>query len=1309
MSGKIAIRRAGCFFPTLCLVAVVIFFGLLTWLSVVGLPDFVLRSLEETVEKEAGIRLHVRAIRLKPTSGLAAKLYDIRVEAPAPGLPEASIRKMLVQYRWHELMRGHYKGAVLTIEEGSVTQPVIQEPGAELKLTGLNGNLTLSEETEKPVLETRLHGNFQGIDLHLHALLPLPSAEDGGDVPPEEQSEGGIAEDIAPVLLTIYQEIKRQQWEKAPQIRLSYRQEGEKQRVRLRADLPSYEWQDSFHFRDAHADMEMQDFSVVIINDLSFRTVSPETSVSLQGGYDMKERRLDGRVESSASLVRLADSYLDEDPTGLTRLIQYEDDKTPHIKLEGTLQLTEEYQLNHIRLRGHLEQEKMRIGSSPVDRAELSFFYENGNFNLDNLTLTLPDGRLHATARAQNGKGEAELSVKAPAHTLLTLLQNLDEELTLPEGVSLQGELAGDINVTVDTTVFIPGKTAWEELIPEPKTADVTLSVGGILADGVTLTQPELSLSVGEIEAAEQRLGNVTLTARLKSLSAEEGTAEEPALKASVSRIHWEEGDERNVHLGAIKAEVTAGSSAHREMSARGIRLQAELPMGWDTGEEVRTQLAGASVSATAEELKQGEDFTAADLLLQATADDNEKGQLSFRATVGEHELRTDARLSLSADNVLTLQKGTLSLPLAAMEPLLVSYGWTTEEIRLPEQIEAQADKCLYDLNGERLLSADIRLSIPELVRTPQVVAASRGKEFALSVETQLHLSSNDAGDILYRGPMTVRHETGVLNAQLDGNVTQGVRVTGDNTIAVHIIDSLIDDEDAHFIMRDFHELAGKTRIKVSDIDADVRYDNGIAVHVLCHADMENLEYLMGSMTDEKDADGKVTGEHLRTDMGENPYTLIKHADCGVKVDVVMHAKDAEGNEQPFFTRIELTNPVLTTDNRPWQRQQKLKGGPAESTITGESVLFNLDNNTLTLNKLKGTAYPAYTIGAFYPDIREFMSTLRLSRPARLEAEQCVFPLALSCKVPMRGVIRAEADRGADFNFIGTTFPLEDFSGFINITDDAVLLDRMNARCWDGVINAAVRIGFAGHHTDFDGYVQADAVNLKKLGAAYNTELSTGLCYADFRFRCPSADVNALQGYGSARVTDADLMQLTIFRPVSSLISDLPEHLYSLQRSITGQAGPAQDEKPGLITRAFSWLFDTTGETFDKVGTQTSRTMAYLPFANRIFSYDVQNAYADYAISEGHLRTKRMTANGINLDLQMLLDLDLNTLELQGNIWPQISSVPTLLLAPISILSDYMLDLVLYGKLTDIQWTLGLDKKPESPAEFSDSIIPEEE
>jgi hypothetical protein len=75
-----------------------------------------------------------------------------------------------------------------------------------------------------------------------------------------------------------------------------------------------------------------------------------------------------------------------------------------------------------------------------------------------------------------------------------------------------------------------------------------------------------------------------------------------------------------------------------------------------------------------------------------------------------------------------------------------------------------------------------------------------------------------------------------------------------------------------------------------------------------------------------------------------------------------------------------------------------------------------------------------------------------------------------------------------------------------------------------------------------------------------------------------------------------------------------------------------------------------------------------------------------------------MKAKGYNLSVDTKLDIDLGSLTLKGGLWPRISSVPTALISPITILSKFLIDINIYGELLNPEWEIGLSKKLKEEA-----------
>lgn len=1304
MSSQIAIRRTGCFLPTLCLAAIVFSFCLVGWLCLVGLPDFALRAIEQEVAEQAGVRLHIGSLKLSPSAGLAVRAAGVRVEAPAPGLPELSVHKLTASCAWNILSGGKPTQADLVVKEATLTQPVVLKEGADLCMKHFGGKFSYKLQEGRPVAEAVLSAEVQGVLTELYARVPLEDAllPESAAEPAEESAPpdfNALAEQIAPTVLQVYNEIERQHWSAHPHLRLAVTVDDRTEAdllnrlyAALKAEVPAYEAH-GFHFRNAVVDAEMKE-GVVIVNNLSFLTVEPDTEVHFKGGFDIAARTVDFDITSTASLVRLADEYWEEDDNGLLHKIHHAAEDTPEIKLNGTVTLTKDFEAEHLRCLGSVDQKSFTVGGVPLQHAHVGFFYEDGNFNLNDVSLTLPEGSVSFNALAKDGKGEAELQVDAPVDYLLKLANEF-APVALPDEVELRDRLHLHLTAALDTEVIRAGETPWADLIPQLRALKAEAALGGATLYGVRIEKPTVEFTADGADVQQRTLAAVDLVLKAASAEAEGGTVQEPQLHLNGRELSFDEDAER-FRVAEAAAQLSAAAATRGEMQTRAVHADAALPRGWDSAADWHTQTAGCRLALTAEEWKQGEAFAAGDINLQAAMESAEQGHVDFTASVGEQAVALHLpELELTAQGTrLNLAKGSVQLPVAAFEPLLAAAEVQIEDIRLPELVTADDVSLAMDVAQGKFLSASGHVSIPELVRTPRFVPVFRGLEIPVAVETTLQLMPDSAGEITYCGSLSIRHSSGALEAAVDGNFSRGVHVAGRSTIGVEPLDRLIDDADAHTIMRDFR-FKENSRIALEQLDATVTYDNGICVDVTAKADAANVGYMMGAIGEDKDAAGNVVREYLRRDLNQDSYVSFSRLQCGAKVQVFLNRKDAAGRAVPDFQRVVLSDPVLSCDNSTWFRVRNMKGGKRETTVKGRSVVFNLDDNCLELNGLKGEAYPAYEFSAFYEPLKDFLKDIQHTSSIALETEQCVFPLAASCKVPMKGVIRVEAPK-AGFAFIGTTIPLQNFSGFVNISDKAVLLDRMNARCWQGVLNAAVEIGFAGQSTTFDGYAIAEAMDLSLIARSYGTEFPYALTHAAIRFQAPSADLNALRAYGSFSLADGDLMQLKIFSPVSDLISNLPQYLFDVEQKAKGSVGLNTKPEPGPLTRMMSWLFTTTGNTIGNVGRRTSAATEYVPFIDHILSYNIQDTMGSFDIRNGHLYSRDMSAWGENVDVDMFLDLDLNTLKLKGNIWPRIGSVPGALISTVSALSANRLNIHLYGPIQDIGWGLGLDKKKKS-------------
>lgn len=1303
MARKITIRRVGTIFPALCLVVIVMVCFTIAWLSIAGLPGFVLRKIEQEAAPY-GITLRLGKLKLAPASGLAVKAVNVQLSAPL-GEETASIalRKLQVSFSVFELLQGNYLPDNIHLLGLNAVLPTDTPDGKPTMLNDAATHLNLYNRGQR--LRVTTSAKLQGIGIRFSGAFQLPEPDSSSNNATE--AENGLKpirldeylKPVQPWLRQANELIAQQGWQgnKCPRLDISLRYRSNKPTAEVKAEIPTFR-HDGMHFQNASLTTRYED-DTLSIDHLNFATENPKTEVSLQGSYNLPARRLTFDLRSTAAIAQIVEMIDSTQKDSLLSRLCADAEKSPTIKLRGQVEFAENYALNNLSLRGNILQRDFSIGEAKVDTFELSFLLSDGRFNIDNLSLTLPDGKINVSALSGNERADAQATISIPINTLHRLAEGIyGQPITLPDYITPGDRLEAELSTLLSVKEFKPGISRVEDLIPSLKEIQkLSIRLDSLRYEGIRFSAPELQLNASGIEhptLSSNRLGLDHLTLSLKlgkveTIGGFSATGINAAFQLnglSADCTQWE----NTLRIARAEAEANAEKLTAGGSHISNISFSIDNLHDFTCNKRWEEILVKSNAKAAIGQLAYEEQPIATDILLSVDHEQIYEAGLNLTMNIQEKGLATRLLLNyadIERDGILEFSLSKTNFPLLTFAPLLQHFDALPSAIELPETMTLSTIGSI-NVNTGQLGNTQLQLHIPALVRTPQTLVINRGARIPLEIKLDTGIHSKDDA-LLYSGKLEVLHQTGAFTADISGDLNRYCDITnGHNTIAVNVIDALIDDEDAHSIMRDFR-FDAESKVTVSDIATRVEYDNGIVVNSFCKADIRNTDFLIGAIEDVKDSKGNIVGEQLRKDMGKNPYSRVFHATCDVLVDVRMGQKNPDGSPAAEKMQIVLKNPYLDYDNRPWLKRQNISKGTRSSIIRGESIVFDLDNNGIVLNNLVGKAYPAYAFGMYFAPLQEFMQDIKLQYPVDVITKRCEFPISKRSQVPISGLIRAESATGADFNFLGTTIPLQRFSGFVNLSDDFVFLDKMNARTWGGVLDGAIKIGISGKSTSFDGQLTANNLDLSLIGKAYNTKLSPALCNANIRFQSPTSEVKDVKAYGSATIRDGNLMELGIFQPVGSLISDLPNQLANLQRKVTGQdPAPIEQDKPGMISRFLSAFTDTTDSAIHKVD-ESSR---HIPFANHFMSYNIQKASLKFDILNGYLYTRDMHASGYNLDVDMNLRLNLDTLDIRGNLWPKISSVPTLLIAPITFLSDFLIDIVIYGNIEDIQWKFTLDR-----------------
>ncbi len=1310
MTGRISIKRKGGCFPTFCLLVLLVAVVLVTWLSTLGLPDSALRRIEQAAAGQ-GVYLRIGKLKLAPSAGLAVKAEGLQLRAAAGDEhPLATLDEVVAGMRVRDILSGNFLPKSVSLVRGKVQLPVDDQPGEYLDINLSSLNMLSRRKNVVRLSDTNLQ--VEGISLKVRGTFDLANLLEGGMAPGGTGSDDAGADDAAepldlakfiasvqPQIQEAYRIIHSQQWreDEAPALDIDFNARQDLYAT-LHLTLPRYDIE-LLHFRNGEAQLEFRN-NTVVIHRLKFSTIEPDSDVRLQGGYDISSRLLSFRIDSDAPLIRMAERLTeDEQLRGLMGKIRHADTDSPEIKLAGHLRFTETFEPEDIRVQGDLAQRRLSIGQSLIDNAELSFLYNNGDFHIHKCTLSLPEGELKLAASLKHGEGEADFGADIDVAKLLALVSEFTTDpVALPPELTLQGYTRLSLNAALHTEPFIPGMSSWEDLVPQLDVLKFSADVDQAAYGQLHLTRPGLDITLNGIEQGADMLPTFIREAELAVRSSQaQWQEEDPASCVGLGDFHLRlnagegiafsnlRGEEPGVDVRKGKLSLSAHNLSHGTMDVEELSVSLTADKGFRLSDKPSEILPCAGLELCAEGIRDGDcDLGKAEL--HAVLDESRPDSASFVFNLTNAEGRAlflKAQSDWAQHGRISLHNVEADLPLASFAPVLEHFGITTTAIEWPENVNLRG---YADINAEtrQLVEGRFHLSVPKLVRTPSNVKALAGKNAAIGIEADVYLSTPPEGRLGFSADVNVSQETGCFQGQITGDVHGRLRITGHNTIRADVVDSLIDLNDAHDIIRDFR-FNDASRNVVSDIDVHVDLTDaggGVRVDSFCKAELFDIAYMLGGI--ENAPDGT---ERVRKDLGKDPFTYCPHAGCTVLVHVVDGCTTADGTKVPNECTITLGNALLEYDNTPWLKRQGFAAGTKTTKLTGDSVIIDVEHSFVEINNVAGTVYPAYSFGMFYPELQDFMSDVLLYSPAQVEAEQCVFPIYEDCKRPMSGTIRAVCAAESGFRFIGTTIPLGNFSGFVYLADDYVQLDRLNATCWEGVLNAVVKIGFSGKHTTFDGLATAEAMDLKSIAAAYGSEQNNALCDGSIRFRAASPELKDIEAYGRIDIRNGDLLTLGIFHPVGELISDIPGYFSKLEKTATKAMGAKEG------TNVISWMFDSTGKAVNNVSSKLDSWSNNIPFANHILAYNLREAYSRFTIGNGHLVTHSMKAKGSNLKVKANLDLDLDSMILRGDMWPHISSLPAIVIAPITFLSKYVIDIKIDGPIDNLKWGFGLDSR----------------
>jgi hypothetical protein len=260
-----------------------------------------------------------------------------------------------------------------------------------------------------------------------------------------------------------------------------------------------------------------------------------------------------------------------------------------------------------------------------------------------------------------------------------------------------------------------------------------------------------------------------------------------------------------------------------------------------------------------------------------------------------------------------------------------------------------------------------------------------------------------------------------------------------------------------------------------------------------------------------------------------------------------------------------------------------------------EKGALHLDNLRVLRDEGAGTGSIAYDFANHEVRFKEIKSALRLTEAIvwvdpKYFKEVAPYKFRQPPNLVVNGVfhfhgendhieIKVDAPAGMDYVFLGKSLPFDRVTGRLLFTDNRLQLFDIDGKLFNGEVRGAADISLARNDNHYRANLTLEGVDFPRLADLYfKYETAHGRLSGTYEWTSAGSDARAMQGAGTAKVTEGDIFAIPVFGPLSELISAIiPGAGYSLAR----QAKSTFTIKNGVI---HTDDFKVSGKLFGMVG-----------------------------------------------------------------------------------------------------------------------------
>ncbi len=448
-----------------------------------------------------------------------------------------------------------------------------------------------------------------------------------------------------------------------------------------------------------------------------------------------------------------------------------------------------------------------------------------------------------------------------------------------------------------------------------------------------------------------------------------------------------------------------------------------------------------------------------------------------------------------------------------------------------------------------------------------------------------------------------LKHDTGELQCVAKGSLLDKTLIEGKSSIRLDVIDKLVEDPDLHDIAAYFKwkpdsKTAAQFTVSLNTLDPGTGYA------VKGNAQIKQVDFR------------------------------------GVDID------DATTYVEAKKGAVLLRTPVIVYNNRNYLQAKKKKGS-STSKLTADSVLFDLQKETVAVNNFRGTVFPDYSLRMFAPAAARTLDRFQFQQAVTL-AGSGIYPLGDDMG-SMSSAINFNTNGLTIYPLLGTNLQLVNTTGRVEISPQWVKVKNLNGIIWNGSFSGQVLAQIDGGDA-LNAELQTTGCDLSAIAKSYDTTLSAATVNNYIAFTSSGGRTSTIKGSGHAEIRNGNLVEFSLFSMIGRLLGDA------------------------------------------------------IPGLNHVVNYNIQQATFDYTIDKGYLNTGNFTCSGTNIALAGNGNINLDTLYVNAFLRLRFRGLMGIVTLPIYLLTKGIFEFRGAGPLENVSWTMTpysgkSQSKPDPPAE----------